>query len=246
MEAQNIPWNLESFVDALVVELDKTRETLAVKAINKSLSYTVKDMEIDLQIFPTFDGDQVKFITAKPGEQGASKINIKLDSITDQIIRATTKKLPSKTDTTIEKTDLDNETKKELRKIGVTSISDLEEIEKKNIDVEKISSDRKINYTNLANMIKKAKRNNSPPKVNNVVLSLEEGKPIVVIKGNNLAVQNNFLPVAVFNKQIARVLAFDHDQLKIEIADRELLRHDNELVVVLDPYSVFRMNLKNL
>ena len=111
----NVPWNLESFVDALVVELDKTRETLAVKAINKSLSYTVKAMEMDLQIFPTYDGEQVKFMTAKPGEQGASKINIKLDSITDQVVRATTKKLPSKNDTTIDKIDVDNNTKKELR-----------------------------------------------------------------------------------------------------------------------------------
>ncbi len=132
METQNRPWNLESFVDALVVELDRTRETLAIKSINKSLSYTVKAMEMDLQIFPTYDGDQVKFMTAKPGEQGASKINIKLDSITDQVIRATTKKLPSKNDTTIDKIGVDDETKKELRKIGVTSVKDLEEIENKN------------------------------------------------------------------------------------------------------------------
>src|SRR5687768_12926971 len=103
MEAQNRPWSLESFVDALVVELDKTRETLAVKAVNKPLTYTVKDMALDLQIFPTYDGDQVKFVTARPGEQGASKVSIKLDSITDQVVRATTKKLPSKDDTSIER-----------------------------------------------------------------------------------------------------------------------------------------------
>jgi hypothetical protein len=77
-------WNLEDFVDSLVVELDKTRETLAVKAINKQLTYTVKDLAIDLNIFPTFDGDTIKFITAQPGQQGASKVNIQLGSITDQ------------------------------------------------------------------------------------------------------------------------------------------------------------------
>ena len=31
----NATWQLEDFVDSLVVELDKTRETLAVRAINK-------------------------------------------------------------------------------------------------------------------------------------------------------------------------------------------------------------------
>jgi hypothetical protein len=64
--SNNTYWNLEDFVDSLVVELDKTRETLAIKAINKQLTYTVKDLAIDLNIFPTFDGDNIKFITAHP------------------------------------------------------------------------------------------------------------------------------------------------------------------------------------
>lgn len=46
MAANNRAWNLESFVDALVVELDKTRETLAVKAVNRPLSYSVKDLSL--------------------------------------------------------------------------------------------------------------------------------------------------------------------------------------------------------
>ncbi|MCK6694033.1 MAG: hypothetical protein L6Q97_18270, partial [Thermoanaerobaculia bacterium] len=61
MPSNNKPWSLESFVDALVVELDKTRETLAVKAVNKPLPYSVKDMALDLQIFPSYDGDEVRF-----------------------------------------------------------------------------------------------------------------------------------------------------------------------------------------
>ena len=65
---ENTSWSLEDFVDSLVVELDKTRETLAVKAINKPLTYTVKEMSMDVNIFPTFDGDQVKFVTAQPTE----------------------------------------------------------------------------------------------------------------------------------------------------------------------------------
>src|SRR5205085_12643932 len=91
MAEKNSAWALEDFVDSLVVELDKTRETLAVKAINKPLSYTVKEVALDLNIFPTYDGDQVKFITAQPGEQGASKVTIQLGSITDQQVRATSK-----------------------------------------------------------------------------------------------------------------------------------------------------------
>ena len=87
----NAAWRLEDFVDSLVVELDKTRETLAVKAINKPLSYSVKEVALDVNAFPTYDGDAVRFTTAQPGQDGASKLTIQLGSITDQQVRATTK-----------------------------------------------------------------------------------------------------------------------------------------------------------
>src|ERR1044072_1571096 len=89
MAAENIAWQLEDFVDSLVVELDKTREPLAVKAINKPLTYTVKEVALDLNTFPTYDGDRVSFVTAQPGQEGSSKITIQLGSITDQQVRAT-------------------------------------------------------------------------------------------------------------------------------------------------------------
>src|SRR5215467_8911216 len=102
MATENITWQLEEFVDSLVVELDKTRETLAVKAINKPLTYTVKGLSLDLQIFPSYDGDQIKFLTAQPGQQGASKVTIQLGSITDQQVRATTKVPAAKGSLTID------------------------------------------------------------------------------------------------------------------------------------------------
>src|SRR5207248_8585431 len=125
MAIENTAWHLEDFVDSLVVELDKTRETLAVKAINKPLTYTVKELALDLNIFPSYDGDQVRFITAQPGQQGASKVTIQLNSITDQQVRATTKVPGAKNDINIDTIDVDKATKKQLRKLGVNSIDDL-------------------------------------------------------------------------------------------------------------------------
>ena len=107
MAADNTAWQLEEFVDSLVVELDKTRETLAVKAINKPLSYTVKEVALDLNIFPSYDGDQVRFVTAQPGQQGASKVTIQLGSITDQQVRATTKVPAAKDDVKIDEIEVD-------------------------------------------------------------------------------------------------------------------------------------------
>ena len=76
--AANQAWNLESFLDSLIVELDKAQDTLSFKGITRRLTYTVKDVGLDLQIFPQYDGRKVKFVTAQPGDAGASKISIQL------------------------------------------------------------------------------------------------------------------------------------------------------------------------
>ena len=112
----NAAWQLEDFVDSLVVELDKTRETLAVKAINKPLTYTVKEVALDLNTFPSYDGEQVRFLTAQPGEEGASKVTIQLNSITDQQVRATHQAADGAPATSIDELDVDETTRTKLRK----------------------------------------------------------------------------------------------------------------------------------
>src|SRR5437868_5355330 len=136
MASENTAWQLEDFVDSLVVELDKTRETLAVKAINKPLSYTVKEVALDLNTFPTYDGDRVSFVTAQPGQQGSSKITIQLGSITDQQVRATAKApTTTKGDLAIDRIPVDKATKDKLRRIGVTTVGDLKQVEQHNVDL---------------------------------------------------------------------------------------------------------------
>jgi len=164
MRNENTAWQLEDFVDSLVVELDKTRETLAVKAINKPLSYTVKEMALDLNIFPSYDGDNVRFITAQPGQQGASKVSIQLGSITDQQVRATSKLPGVKGDIKLDQIKIDKSAKKELRKLGVNSADDLKQIEQKNVDLQKVT-DGDIDYTAIANQIQKSKRDQNPPRL---------------------------------------------------------------------------------
>src|SRR5262245_56003946 len=192
MATENTQWQLEDFVDSLVVDLDKTRETLAVKAINKPLSYTVKELALDLNIFPSYDGDRVKFITAQPGQEGASKVTIQLGSITDQQVRATTKTPGSKNDVNIDDFDADKNTKKKLRKLGVNSLDDLKEIERKNVDIKKVS-DNAIDYKGLANQIQKSRRDQNRPRVGGVSLSRDEDdQPCLVVKGENLAIDPSF------------------------------------------------------
>jgi hypothetical protein len=240
---ENISWSLEDFVDSLVVELDKTRETLSIKAINKPLTYTVKDMAMDLNIFPTYDGDAIKFITAQPGQQGASKVTIQLGSITDQQVRATSKLLNKKDDLEISKMELDKDTKKNLRKIGVTSVNDLQQIESKNVDLETISG-KNVDYSKLVNQIKKVRRNENAPMVKSVSLAMDANQtPYLHIKGINLAVNAKFKPVAIVNDNLAEVIDHNENEIKVKLTNQNNISNTNDLVLTLDPYAIVKLNV---
>lgn len=242
--ATNAAWQLEEFVDSLVVELDKTRETLAVKAINKPLSYSVKELALDLNIFPSYDGDQVTFVTAQPGQQGASKVTIQLGSITDQQVRATTKVPGVKQDTNLDEIGVDRATRKRLKKLGVNSVEDLREIERKNVDLQK-ASDNEIDYRALANQIQKSRRNQNPPKVTAISLSRDEDdKPYLLVEGERLAVDPAFRPVAVLNRALAEVMSSSDSELRIQLDSDHGLAGDNELILTFDPFAVIRVNVK--
>jgi hypothetical protein len=242
--ASNAAWQLEEFVDSLVVELDKTRETLAVKAINKPLSYTVKDLALDLNIFPSYDGDQVTFVTAQPGQQGASKVTIQLGSITDQQVRATTKVPGTGGDVALEEVGVDKATRKRLRKLGVRSMDDLQQIERKNVDLRAVS-DNEIDYRALANQIQKSKRHQAPPRVTAVTLTRDEHQaPCLIVQGERLAVNPSFTPVAVLNQSLAEVMSSSDTEVKIQLAPAHRLAGDNELILTFDPFAVVRMNVK--
>jgi hypothetical protein len=244
MAAENTAWALEDFVDSLVVELDKTRENLAVKAINKPLSYTVKEVALDLNIFPSYDGDEVKFITAQPGQQGASKVTIQLGSITDQQVRATTKIPTGKSDIKIDEIPVDKKTKKKLRKLGITSVDDLKQIEKKNVDLKKVA-DTDIDYTALNNQIQQSRRAQYPPIVRGVSLSSDERDgPCLTIRGSNLRVDPKFQPVAVVNETLASVRSSDANEVCIQLAPEHRGANENRVILTMDPFAVIKLNVK--
>lgn len=243
MASVNRAWNLESFLDSLIVELDKARETLAVKAINKPLTYAVKDVNLEMQLFPSFDGNNVRFVTAEPGQNGASKIAIQLGSITDQQIRKTSKEPNTSEDISIEMIDeIDDETKTTLRKIGVTSVNDLDQIQKSNVDLERISN-KKTNYGKLANLLQKARRNNLPPNVKNVNFNISKSGSFITVEGDNLVVDKSYTPVAVFNGQLAELEKSDHGFLHVKVPEDTIYDDENELVIVSDPFTIFKMKL---
>ena len=73
-DGRNRSWNLKSFMDSLIVELDRAQDVLAVKGLTRPVTYTVRDVDVDLRCFPVFDGRQVRFLTAQPGQDGSSAL----------------------------------------------------------------------------------------------------------------------------------------------------------------------------
>lgn len=239
----NSAWRLEDFVDSLVVELDKTRETLAVKAINKPLSYSVKEVALDVNAFPSYDGERVRFLTAQPGEEGASRLTIQLGSITDQQVRASTKARDGAPTPSIADLDVDDATRKELRRIGVRSVDDLEALEARQVDL-KAAADVDLDYGELARKIRKARRSRSGPTIDGMSLSTAEGEPCLLVEGRNLSVDPTFPPVAVLNNRLSEVLSSGPGHLSIRVDPEHPLRSSNEVVVTLDPYAVVKVNVR--
>jgi hypothetical protein len=241
--AENIAWQLEELVDSLAVDLGKSRQTLAVRSLTTPLDYTVKELALDLNIFPMYDGDRVTFVTAQPGQEGASKVTIQLGSITDQQVRATSKVPGGKNDISIDEIPVDKTTKKQLRKLGVNSVADLKQIEQKNVDLKKV--DDSIDYSALANQISKSKRDQVRPQVKGVSLSRDENEePYLLIKGENLAIDPKFPPVAVINQALAGVMSSSPAEVKIRVSDEHALAENNEVILTFDPFAVVKLNVK--
>jgi hypothetical protein len=241
--AGNAAWRLEDFVDSLVVELDKTRETLAVKAINRPLSYSVKEVALDVNAFPTYDGDAVRFLTAQPGQEGASKLTIQLGSITDQQVRATTKLRQGQPDESLGDTDVDEKTRAKLRKIGVSSLDDLKDLQARKVDL-KAATGSDIDYTSLARKINQSRRAAAAPRIDGVSLSQSDGQPCLLVEGGNLGVDPTFPPVAVINDRLAEVLSSGPGHVTIRLDADHPLREENEVVVTFDPYAVVKVNVR--
>jgi len=238
-------WTLKSFLDSLTLELDRAQETLAIKGLTRRLTYSVRDLALDLQLFPDFDGEELRFTTAKPGETGAARVSLQLGSITDRQIRETTREPRRKDDVAIEEVeDIDPKVKTSLEKIGVTSVSDLERMEKANVDLDKAGAE-KIDYGSLARLIQRSKRRKAAPKVSSASLSDDGERVILTISGENLAQAESMpeFPRAMLGDTALTVRSAGPAAIAFEMDASTLPDKPTALRIALDPQAVLSMNL---
>ena len=251
--AISTPWSLESFLDSLILELDKAQDTLSMKAVTRKLTYTVKDVAFDLHLFPSYESGKLQFRMAKPGDEGGSRISFQLGSITDRQIRESGNELLSRDDISIDKIEgMDAEVKDLLRKVGVHSTRDLERMEQRNVNIEKAVEDKtqgakKLDYGNLASMINKARRRRLAPQ-----LSAAQGRSHaegldLLLRGSNFVLpgaSDARFPIALVNGEPAQVVSATHDTLELKAPRRCLKSGANQLAIALDPYAVVNMEIR--
>ena len=224
-----------------------------MKGVNSPLTYAVKDLSLDLHVFPEYDGSDVKFVTAGSGETGSSKISLSLGSITDRQIRETSKKPVSGDNIAIDEIDeIDEETKKQLGKLGVRSAEDIEKLNEKNIKVTKTvkaekaggtgTTNSSIDFKKLAGLINKAQRSKKPPRVFGAQMGNVRGRKVIAIKGENLAFSNTDTLKAKLNDQDLKVLGATGEHIVIELSETPI-KQVNQLEVRLDDYTAFTLNI---
>jgi len=253
MPAEATAWALESFLDSLIYELDRAQDTLALKGLTRKLTYTVKDVALDLHIFPRYEqGGEVRFTAARPGEAGASKLSIQLGSITDRQIRESGNEPPDRDDVEIEVLEeLDDDVKRSLKKVGVRSSRDLERIGSRNVDLEQVVRDKTgsrkgVQYNDLARLISKARRRGAGPLVKKVSAASSADGSRLVLEGENLASAQSVdgFPAALLNGAPVTVRHAAGSRLELELPAEGLRPGANQLDVALDPYALMRLEVR--
>jgi hypothetical protein len=159
-------WDLREFVESLTDELERVHQVARVKAMQRKRLYTVEDMGLSLNVFAEYDGDRVRFRTALPGEEGASKMDLKLGSITDKVVAETTTDEALKAGTPleeIERSAIKPDEAKRLKRYGVDSREDVARLAKRGVRVDG------VDFVDLARRMAQASKPRRRPKPDRVV-----------------------------------------------------------------------------
>lgn len=241
----NHSWNLKSFMDSLIVELDRAQDVLAVKGLTRPVTYTVRDVDVDLRCFPVFDGRQVRFLTARPGEDGSSALRFSLGSISAGTIRDSAPPPTTAGDVTIEEIDdLDADAKDALASVGVRSERDLERIAGRGVDLRSVTENKAPDYSDLAAIITKAQRRRTPPRVHSAQLSVQDHKLVLHVDGDNLALTPaTGFPYALLDGKQRTVCEARPDRVSLDVPGFRPLTAPARLTLALDPLTVLTMEI---
>jgi hypothetical protein len=244
-DERNRSWNLNSFMDSLIVELDRAQDVLGVKGLTRPVTYTVKDVDVDLRCFPVYDGRQVRFVTAQPGQDGSSALKFSLGSISAGTIRDSAPPPPEADDVTFDTLDdLDEDAKEALATVGVRTGRDLKRIAARGVDLRTATGNKAPDYSDLAALITRAHRQRIPPHVDSAQLSVDDRRLVLHVEGENLSwSQSAGYPFALLDGRQREVRSAGPRRVSLDVAGFRPRSTPSRLTLALDPVTVITMEL---
>lgn len=130
MSDRNGSFLVEEFLEAITSQLDRTQDALRVKALNRPLTYALKDFSLELKAFVEMDSQgSVRFRSSGPNEPGASTVRIGFTTITKPMIEENTISLSETKSPSLEELGLNPVERKQLeRRFGVRNAAQLKRL----------------------------------------------------------------------------------------------------------------------
>ena len=120
---------VEDFINAITTQLDRVQDALRLKAVNRPLTYALKDISLDLHVFVEVDVQgNVRFRSSGPNEVGASTINLGFTTITRPMIEENTVSLAMSRSPNLDEIGLGDDERKRLEQLGVRNAAQLQKL----------------------------------------------------------------------------------------------------------------------
>ncbi|WP_140628277.1 hypothetical protein [Methylibium rhizosphaerae] len=120
---------VEEFITSITTQLDRVQDALRIKAVNRPLTYALKELHLELKVFVDMDSQgQVLLRAAGPNESGASTLAMDFTTITKPMIEENTISLAATRSAPLDNLGLKPEEQMKLERLGVTNLAQLERL----------------------------------------------------------------------------------------------------------------------
>jgi hypothetical protein len=120
---------VEDFLGAIASQLDRTQDALAIKALNRPLTYAIKDFTMELKVFVDMDPQgRVRFRSPGANEPGASAVHIGFTTITRPMIQENTIDVSQSRGPTLREAGLSARDRLRLERLGVRTTAELKNL----------------------------------------------------------------------------------------------------------------------
>jgi hypothetical protein len=120
---------VEDFITSITTQLDRVQDALRLKAVNRPLTYALKELHLELKVFVDMDNQgHVMLRAAGPNEAGASTLAMDFTTITKPMIEENTISLAATRSTPLDSLGLKPEEQRRLERLGVTNLAQLDRL----------------------------------------------------------------------------------------------------------------------